>query len=78
MEERYGITLSIQKETLDEHVAQKQGVSIFEQKVRPIFAAAGCSMEVIRTFIKSPQRSVPHHHWYSTFFPRDYTPETCL
>lgn len=47
-------TLSLQKETLDEHVAQKQGVSIFEQKVRPIFAAAGCSMEVIRKFVKSP------------------------
>jgi len=47
-------TLSLQKETLDEHVAQKQGLSIFEQKVRPIFAAAGCSMEVIRKFVMSP------------------------
>ena len=65
-------TLSIQKETVDEHVTQKQGVSIFEQKIRPIFAAAGCSMEVIRTFIKSPPPSP------LTVFPRDYTPETCL
>jgi hypothetical protein len=53
MEGRYGLYFSNHKDTLDDHVAQKQGVSVFEQKVRPIFAAAGCSMEIIRRFIES-------------------------
>jgi sphingosine kinase len=51
-------TLNNHSGTLDDPVPQKRGVSIFEHKVRPILAAAGCSMEVIRKFIKPSPFSI--------------------